>query len=157
MSTRTPPRVPIALPVVRISIEETGTIGVTVDKEPYATPAGFERRHVRPLVQELADQLGPIRVELREAAGETYVDIETPRDRSAPEVGEERSGAFSPGEHVIVAVIVGRHTADENGEVRVNLPPILRQRYGTALVLFGDSSRVMVPAADLDLRRGGAC
>lgn len=143
MGTRTP----VALPVVRIRIDETGAAAVTVDHEPYDTPTEFGRGDVRRLVQDLAEQHGPIRVEISEADGETYVDIEAPRDQhpapsddESSDLASTRRGRFSPGEAVLVAVVVGRSTAGFRGEVILNLPPGLLLRHRDDLMLIGEAS-----------------
>lgn len=155
MGTRTP----VALPVIRIRIDETGAAAVTIDNDPYDTPTMFGRGDVWRLVQDLADQLGPIRVEIREADGETYVDIETPRDQHLSPPGNEgtdlastRRGRFSPGEAVLVAIVVGRSTADDRGEVILNLPPGLLLRHRDDLMLIGDASHTIEVRTDPEHR-----
>lgn len=162
MGARAKSRVPIALPVVRIRFDDAGAGAVTVDKEPYPTPAGFGRGDVHRFVQALADQFGPIRVELSEADGETYIDIETPRDQQSPSAAKETTlptpsagGRFAPGEPVSIAVVVGRSEADDHGEVRLNLPAGLLLRYGDDVILIGEDSRRVVGVADPG-RRGAA-
>lgn len=155
MGTRTP----VALRVVRIRIDETGAAAVTVDNEPYDTPTGFRRGDVRRLVQDLADHLGPIRVELSEADGETYVDIETPRDQhpSTPDdegtdLASAHRGRFCPGEAVLVAVVVGGSTADARGEVILTLPPGLLLRHREDLMLISEASHKVETLTDPEHR-----
>lgn len=155
MGTRTS----VVLPVVRILIDETGAAAVTIDQEPHDTPTGFGRGDVRRLVQDLADQLGPIRVEISEADGEMYVDIETPRNQHPSPPGNEgtdlastRRGQFSSGEAVHVAVVVGRSTADDRGEVILNLPPGLLLRHRDGLMLIGEVSHTIEVRTDPEHR-----
>lgn len=150
---------PVALPVVRIRIDETGAAAVTIDREPYGTPTGFGRGDVRRVVQDVADQLGPIRVEISEADGETYVDIETPRDQHPSPPDDEttdaastRLGRFCPGEAVLVAVVVGRSTADARGEVILNLPTGLLLRHRDDLMLIGEVSHAIEVLTDPEHR-----
>lgn len=159
MSTRraiTAPDIPITLPVVEIRVSETGDLAVTVDGEPYAAPGGSAtgRGGVPDVIRDLAGRLGPIRVELTEADGTTYTDIETPEAHhpsrsptaTPPPVA---TGCFRPGEEVMVVVVVGRQQAKADGQATLRLPPALLARRGEirlvgttsgAVAAFDDSS-----------------
>lgn len=146
--------VPIALPTVRIQVDADGAITVTVDKEPYAIPLGFGRDQVQGLLQDLADDLGPIRVEITESNGEKYIDIQTPGDPdpATPDPSLDRPaahgvGRFDAGEDVLVAVVVARRTAETDGAVAVRLPPAFLQRYGDAVILIGRDTKVSAALA----------
>lgn len=158
MAGRSKTAVPIALPTVRIQVSDDGPFGVTVDKEPYAVPPGFRRDQVRGLLEDLASELGPIRVEITESNGEKYVDIDTPGDRTlAPPEPSPREpatygfhGRFEAGEDVVVAVVVARRTASTDGTVTVRLPPAFLQKFGDDLVLIGQTTKASTRLADVD-------
>jgi hypothetical protein len=124
-------------------------------KEPYALSPGFSRDQVRGLLQDLADELGPIRVEIAESNGEKYVDIQTPGDRDPappePNPGLPATygigGHFDSGEGVLVAVVVARRTAEADGTVVVRLPPAFLQRYGDDILLIGRTTKAPAPLA----------
>lgn len=149
MRGRTRTRGPIALPTVRIHVNADGAPTVTVDKEPYTLSPSFGRDQVRGLLQDLADELGPIRVKITESDGEKYIDIQTPSDpdptprqaaRTRPETPRIR-GRFDSEEGVMVAVVVARRTAQTDGTVTVRLPPAFLQRYGDDVVLIGQTTK----------------
>jgi hypothetical protein len=153
--------VPIVLPTVEIRIDDAGFATVAIDKEPYEVPGTFRRDGVRRLVQDLANTHGPIRVVITESDGETYIDIETPReDASAPPPGpvyqpepQSSTGPFSPGEDVLVAVVVDRRTPGSDGTVSLRIPPAITRRYGGAVYLIGHASHVVIPLTDVDQER----
>lgn len=150
--------VPIVLPTVEIRIDAEGSATVTIDKEPYEAPRNLRRDGVRPLVQDLANDYGPIRVVIVEDDGETYVDIETPREdasdpplRPADEPAPRHPrGPFRPDEDVLVAVVVGRRTSKPNGGVSVRMPPVIAQRYGSGVYLLGQTSHAVVPLTEVE-------
>ena len=148
--------VPIALPTVRIYVNADGALTVTLDKAPYALSPNFCRDQVPGLLQDLADELGPIRVEITESDGGKYIDIRTPSDpdptsRQAghlrPETPRIR-GRFDAGEGVMVAVVVARRTAETDGTVTVRLPPAFLQRYGDDVVLIGQTTQTSAPITE---------
>lgn len=148
--------VPLILPAVEISIDADGSAAVTIDKEPYEVSATLRRDGVRQLVQNLANDYGPIRVAIIEAGGEEYVDIETPREVAsdplrpvAPPVQQQSQGPFRPDEDVLVAVIVDRRTPEPDGTVPLRVPPAIAQRYGGAVYLIGQTSQVIVPLTEV--------
>lgn len=147
MSTRrqrTQPVVPLALPVVEIRVTEHDELTITVDRESYAPNlASRGRRAVHDIVRELAHNLGPIRVELTEADGTTYTDIETPagiNDSQTEPEDRRADGAFQPGEEVMIVVVVGRRTASAEGNAPFRLPPALLVRDGVDIRLVGCTS-----------------
>lgn len=150
--------VPIALPLVRVQVSANEALTVSVDKEPYAVPPGFGRDHVRQLLEDLADELGPIRVEITESNGEQYIDIQTPSDddptrpptSAAPTHGSR--GRFAAGEDVLVTVVVARRTADADGTVAMCLPPSFVERYGDDLILIGQATKAAAVITDGDMR-----
>ncbi|MFI5623506.1 hypothetical protein ACIA03_08580 [Nocardioides sp. NPDC051685] len=150
--------VPIFLPTVEIRIDTEGVAAVTIDEEPFELSTRLRRGGVRSLVQDLADRYGPIRVVIVEADGETYVDIETPREDTANPLprprGESASqrtkGPFQPDEDVLVAVVVDRRTSGPNGSVALRVPPVITQRYGGAVYLLGRTSHAVVPLTEAE-------
>lgn len=148
--------VPIALPTVRIQVDGAGKLTVTVDKEPYTVPPSFGRDQVRGLLRDLAGDLGPIRVEITESNGEKYIDIQTPGDYDpappdpAPNgpAAHRVRGRFDASEDVLVAVVVGRRTAERDGTVAVRMPPAFLLRYGDDVLLVGRETKVSATHAD---------
>jgi hypothetical protein len=155
MANRTSIGVPIALPTVRIQVDTDGALTVTIDKEPYAIPPGFDRDHVRGLLRDLAGALGPIRVEITESNGEKYIDIQVPGDHdpAPPDPAPNRPaphgirGHFDAGEDVLVAVVVARRTAETDGTVPMPMPPAFLQRYGNDVLLIGRDTKVSAALA----------
>lgn len=148
--------VPIVLPVVEIRIDAAGSVSVTIDAEPYEVDPTLGRDGVRLLVQDLANTYGPIRVVIVEANGESYVDIETPRD-DVPTPGpadlsalQPADGPFRPGEDVLAAVVVDGRKAGSSGKVSLRVPPAIADRYGSDVYLIGRTSRVVVHLTDLE-------
>ena len=156
MSSRPGTGVPIALPVVRVEVSADEAFTVSVDKEPYAVPLGFGRDQVRGRLADIADELGPIRVEITESNGAKYVDIQTPSDRgpvpAEPAPVQPASygirGRFGAGEDVLVTVVVARRTAEPDGTVAVLLPPAFVHRYGENLVLIGQATKTSTTITD---------
>ncbi|MER6936257.1 hypothetical protein ABTX24_26320 [Nocardioides sp. NPDC127514] len=156
MDDRSSTGVPIALPTVRIEVDAGGALTVTIDKVPYAVAPNFGRDHVRGLLRDLVSDLGPIRAEITESNGEKYIDILTPGDRSSapPDPAPDRPtahrirGHFDAGEDVLVAVVVGRRTAERDGTVAVRMPPALVQRYGDDVLLIGRDTKLSAAAVN---------
>lgn len=156
MAGRSRTGVPIVLPTVRIQIGADGALTVTVDREPYAVPPGFHRDQVRGLLQELASDLGPIRVEITESNDEKYIDIQTPNDHdpTPPEPAHSQPptygvhGHFDAGEDVMVAVVVARRKAETDGSVAVRLPPSFLQRFGDDVLLVGSTTNAAANFVD---------
>lgn len=150
--------IPIALSTVRVQIGADGTLDVTVDDEAYATPLGCQRSHLRTLLQDLARELGPIRVEIIEANGDIYVDIETPRDDDGPDTSgtpverppQRARGPFQAGEDVLIAVVIDRREPDADGSASLRLPPAITHRYGTDVYLIGRISHRVVPLIEVE-------
>lgn len=82
-------RVPVVLPLLAITISNTGTttadgggrLGVTLNGEPYPVPpgAGEGRSALGPLVEQVATELGcPVRIEVREVDGSVFTEIVKP-------------------------------------------------------------------------------
>ncbi|MFD4323574.1 hypothetical protein ACFWQC_03000 [Nocardioides sp. NPDC058538] len=154
------PRVPVVMPAVEIRVDEAGAAQVSIDREPYGVPGGLRRDGVRRLVQDLADRLGPLRVTLIEANGESFVDIETPRTERSALAHEPRSnaadpvGRFQPGEEVLVTVVIARCPAGSDGKAPLRLPPAMLHRYGADIVLVGQRSNTVASLIDAEAEAG---
>lgn len=151
-------RIPIVLSVVHVDIDPDGTLHIAIDGNPYDPGHDLARKDLRSVIAEIVNELGaPVRIDVREADGTTYSDIETPteaRDLPAPAL-EERTptppalagAGFHPGEHVALAYVISRHTADAGGNAAINLPPALIANARDGLVLLGLTSQVITPIA----------
>ena len=145
--------VPVVLPVVRVHVEDTGALSVELAGVPYAAERTLQRSDLRDLITEIAGDLrSAVRIEVIEADGTTYTDIELPPDTSAKACADEPAGevstpgiggsGFRPGEPVALAYVLLEQTADDTGHAAVRLPPsVLRRRRGSML-LVGLESRV---------------
>ncbi|GAB3488284.1 hypothetical protein [Flexivirga lutea] len=101
-------KVPIVLPTVRFDIDTEGRLEVSVDSQPHAEDRRLSRDDLRSVLDEITTSLGTaVRVEVHEADGTTYSDIETPAEGTAPdavEAGPETAtpalagAGFRPGE-----------------------------------------------------------
>ncbi|MCB0909321.1 MAG: hypothetical protein KDB63_19630 [Nocardioidaceae bacterium] len=145
-------RIPSVLSIVDVSVSADGLLGVEVDGEPYAADRPLGRPHLRSVLDEITGALGePVRVEVREADGTTYVDIATPRDLQEPPeppdaerpAAMSRGAGFAPGEEVAIAFVLARQTADADGNADVRLPPALLASRRGGLLLVGMTSHVV--------------
>lgn len=160
MAGRPETGIPIVLPAVRIQVDVDGAVAVTIDREPYSVPPGFCRDQIPGLIHDLTTDLGPIRVEITESSGEKYIDIQTPNDHSSAPLRLSSTqppthgfrGQFDSGEHIMVAVVVARRTAEPDGTVAVRLPPSLLQRYGDGVLLIRQTGNT--PAIFVDDGQG---
>jgi hypothetical protein len=158
-------RVPVVMPLVEVTISETGYLTVTLDREPYSADGTWQRDDLKRVLDEIAADLGtPVRVEVHEADGSTFTDIVTP-DRpqlcvvepaplkNAPSVvrgvagrvicgvaGEVSGGGFFPNEEVAIAVVVAHQVASSDGTARLRLPPALLEAHPGLVVLMGTKS-----------------
>ena len=147
--------IPIVLSVVHIEVTADGHLQVDVDGKPYADERKLRRGDLRAIVDEISGELGTaVRVEIREADGSTYSDIETPTGSPAPgrQVSEPEPATptltgvgFHPGEEVALAYVVVRQIADQDGNASVNLPPALVAAAREGLVLLGLGSLTVAP------------
>ncbi|WP_284536931.1 hypothetical protein [Nocardioides sp. T2.26MG-1] len=147
-------KIPIVLPTVRFDIDTEGRLEVSVDGQPRAGDRTLSRDDVRSVLCEVTANLGTaVRVEVHEADGTTYWDIETPPASPAPEAapGPETparalaGSGFRPGEQVALAFVVARQEADGNGNAAINLPPALLTATRHGLVLLGLTSLTVAP------------
>ncbi len=145
--------VPAVLPQVIATVDQSGTVRLTVDGIEHPdgpTPRG----EMGTALATIADSHGgPVRVEVREPDGSRYADILQPHhptpDGSPPGGGEPgddpvlRGEGFLPGETVLVAVVTTTIAADQNGAATLTDSPSLPHQLGD-VVLFGSASGTIV-------------
>ncbi len=145
-SPKSEPGGPVVVPVVEFTIDNTGSMTVTVDGVPHL-PEPFAPAWRRESFPTILDTLTaryrtPLRVQVREADGSTFTDIITPpRERPAPTPWEAPAQAataaprpvahpvlhqvagsgFVPGEDVAVAIIHAHSDAAQDGSARALL------------------------------------
>lgn len=151
-----PRRVPSVMAFLKIAIDEDENLQVTLDDAPYSIPEGWEdlgRDAVGRLIDFVAVERGPVRVQVTESDGTVYTDIATPPDFAAvtsespsreagrPRVMNELKGRdYVAGEIVDVAVVVHELEADHHGRVSLNLPSSVLNRVHKDIVLLGRTS-----------------
>ena len=148
-------KVPVVLPIVRFDIDTEGRLEVSVDGQPHAEDRRLSREHLRSVLDEITTSLGTaVRVEVHEADGTTYSDIETPAVNAAQDAVEPEpetatpalaGTGFRPGEQVALAYVVARQEADADGNAAINLPPALLTATRHGLVLLGLTSLTVAP------------
>jgi len=148
-------KIPIVLPTVRFDIDTEGRLEVSVDGQPHAEDRRLSRGDLRSILDEITASLGTaVRVEVHEADGTTYSDIETPAENAAADAMEPEpepatpalvGAGFRPGEQVALAYVVVRQEADANGNAAINLPPALLTATHQGLVLLGLTSLTVAP------------
>ena len=148
-------KVPVVLTTVRFDINTEGGLKVSVDGQPHAEDRRLSRDDLRSVLDEITANLGSaVRVEVREADGTTYSDIEMPRENAAPDAKEPAretatptlgGAGFRPGEQVALAYVVTRQQADADGNAVINLPPALLSATRHGLVLLGLTSLTVAP------------
>jgi hypothetical protein len=158
-------KIPVVLPVVRVTIGASGELAVDVDDEPYGSKQNLHRCDLQPVLDAITTERdSAVRVEIVEHDGTTYADIATPpavpalpaheaagasRVPGHPVAGVTGSG-FRPGEQVAVAFVLLHQTADDEGHAVVNLPPAALSGHRASVVLFGLDSeataRIEAPA-----------
>jgi hypothetical protein len=129
-------RVPVAMPLVEVTVDTDGYLAVTLDREPYSADQALQRADLQRLVDGIAADLEtPVRVEVHEVDGSTFTDIVTPEPRPADPATKQvqckvlasafgiSGGGFTAGETVEVCVVVARRVADDEGTAQLRLPP----------------------------------
>jgi hypothetical protein len=165
---QTHPRVPVVLPVVRVTVDSDGLLQVAIDHEPYdvpEVPARRSRDALRSIVDDITRRLGPVRVEVTESDGAVFTDIATPPDPSPCETGPARPSNLGPGEltgtgflpeeEVAVAVIVAHQPARADGTARLRLPPTVLAGQQGRVVLLGRVSGTVAWGAGVGGGVGG--
>lgn len=149
---RRPVRVPVVLPVVDVTVDDHGSLTVTLDGDPCTADDTLGRSDLQALVDTIAHDLGsPVRVEVHEHDGSSFTDIVTPapverapqRPQPARDVAADdlplpvRSGTgtalasvfgisgegFTAGEEIEICLVFARQVADEHGTTQLRLPP----------------------------------
>ncbi len=150
-------KTPVVLPVVAITVDEDGVLSARLDGQPYADQRPLLRGDLRGLLDEITSELAtPVRVQMAEADGTTYVDISTPPGDDTTQEGSAdvlpirmlpgvTGSGFRPGEQVAVAYVLLHATADDAGAAVVRLPPAVLSRHQGALVLMGLDSNTVTP------------
>lgn len=148
-------KVPVVLTTVRFDVGTDGRLRVSVDGQSHAEDRTLSRHDLRSVLHEITTILGTaVRVEVREADGTTYSDIETPAEGAAAAAAEPESetatpalaaAGFHPGEQVALAYVVARQEADASGNAAINLPPALVAASHHGLVLLGLTSLTVAP------------
>jgi hypothetical protein len=153
-------RVPVVLPLVAVAAQPDGTLQVEVNGGQYG--GAVARADLGRVLDRITDELdSPVRVEVHELDGSTFVDVVTTRTDNVPEdaqmsspagtapvLGEIGGAGFAPGEPVAVAVVVADRTADVDGAVSFRVPPaLLAGRIGD-VVLLGRSSGLATIRSD---------
>lgn len=166
------PRIPVVLPLVCVTVDDTGSLSVTVDDEPLPNDASaLTREELRPLLDRIATEHGSaLRVEVHEPDGKVFTDFHTPGPAAAPcpspePVAHERSirggqplvsvqagsvtgEGFQPGEEIVVAIVVHRTSINSNGTLDLRLPVALLDRTAGDVVLVGEQSGATRPSPD---------
>lgn len=172
------PRIPVVLPLVRVTVDETGSLSVTVDDEPLSNDASaFTRSELRPLLDRIAaEHESALRVEVHEPDGKVFTDFHTPEAAAAPastskpvshkrdahddrpiasvKAGSLTGEGFQPGEEVVVAIVVHATTSNSDGTLDLHLPVALLDRTAGDVVLVGEQSGAARPNQD-DAQRSG--
>lgn len=143
MKRAEPDPVPVAIPVVVLTVASDGTIAATCDGQVLEPPAGGPpwQRDRLPQIIDLAscERTRPVRLQVREADGTVFTDLIPARTKrttcAAPQAAPKATpkaaprghepvpaGAvtvsgegFVPGEQVAVAIITGQATATDTG------------------------------------------
>jgi len=165
------PRIPVVLPLVRVTVDVTGALSITVDDEPLSDASALTREELRPLLDRIATDRGSaLRIEIREPDGKVFTDFHTPEatvasvstpkpvshkrsGRDERPIASVRAGAltgdrFQPGEEVVVAIVVHRATSNSDGTLDLQLPVALLDRTAGDVVLVGEQSGATRPNQD---------
>lgn len=148
-------KIPVVLRTVRFDVDAAGGLSVSIDGQPYADDRSLSRDELRPVLDEITTKLGTaVRVEVHEADGTTYSDIQTPPELTEPPSSKPSPEAavpaltgtgFRPGEQVALAYVVARQEADADGNAAICLPPALLAATRNGLVLLGLTSLTVAP------------
>lgn len=154
---------PVTLPCARITVEEAGTLAVTLDGEDFPAPPErppWARADLGDLLDAVTQERSrTVRVEIKETDGTTFTDIiyAAPRRKRAPSpeksdgtasAGEKKPSkkprsmrveGFAPGESVAVAVVAEEVTAGVEGTAEIPRPKG-RPRGAQVLIVYGRAS-----------------
>lgn len=144
-------RVPVVMPLVKVTVDDKGILTVTLDREPYSADGALTRDDLKRVVDDIAADLGTaVRVEVHEADKSSFTDIVTPEpprlrivqpvQEATTAAGEVAGDGFLPNEEVAVAVVVAHQVASTDGTARLRLPPALLEAHPGLVVLMGQKS-----------------
>lgn len=166
------PRIPVVLPLVRVAVDDRGSLSVTVDDEPLPDDtSALTRGELRPLLDRIAAERGSaLRVEVHEPDGKVFTDFHTSEAAASPvctpkpvshkrraraerpiasvRAGALTGGGFQPGEEVAVAIVVHRATSNADGTLDLHLPVALLDRTAGDVVLVGGASGATRPSPE---------
>lgn len=149
MSTSAEPRVPVVLPLIDVQMDGSGIASVFIDGVPWPRAAPIGRESVEAVVDEIAADLGPVRVRVTESDKSVFTDVVVPKPTTATqpapvsvEPGISGEG-FHPEERVEVALVIAHCTADARGHALLRLPPAVLTGHGAVVVLLGCTSRAV--------------
>ena len=139
------------MPLVEVTVEESGCLIVLLDREPYSADDALDRDDLSRVLNEIASDLGtPVRVEVREGDGSSFTDIVTPSSETgrpvtkqptvASTIGDVAGDGFIAGEDVAVAVVVAHQVANNDGTARLRLPAALLAAHPGLILLLGEKS-----------------
>jgi hypothetical protein len=135
-----PVSVPVVLPRVIVRPDDARTVMVTLDGDPVSDEP-IPRVQLGEAISQIIEQVGAaVRVEINEPDGTVHADILTPpahqpgepapppdrpHQRERPSPADVWSGSLKPGEAVHVGAIATIAAADADGNLHVDLDPLL--------------------------------
>ncbi|WP_141012946.1 hypothetical protein [Nocardioides sambongensis] len=157
--------VPVALPLLDVTIGDEGQITITLDGQPYGDTADLDRSGIQQVVDDITAARGPMRVHVTEHDGTEFTDIALPHHPDAagknPDTKDLDEEDHAPGrtpptartmatgitgtgllpeEDVHLALVIATDTADRDGAVQVRLPAAVLTRTDAQLLLVGATS-----------------
>ncbi|WP_110208629.1 hypothetical protein [Nocardioides daejeonensis] len=167
------PRIPVVLPQVQVTVDDTGTLSVSIDDEPPTDDtSGLTRGDLRPLLDRIAtERESALRVEIHEPDGTVFTDFHTPQPAATPapvpppsirethgragaqptvrvSAGTVTGEGFGPSETVVMAIVVHRTTATADGTLDLHLPVALLDRTNEDVVLLGEQTGLAPTRSD---------
>lgn len=147
-TTMTQPRAPVTLPLVTVRI---GTDDQARVSSAARASSVVRRNDVRRVVDAIAEDLGPLRLEVTERDGTVFTDVVVPKstestseDQHAGVIGVDTArppdARFLPHEDLCLAVVVAHQKADADGVANLRVPPAIVAGNDRVVVLFGRSS-----------------
>lgn len=157
------PKIPVVLPLVKITVDGAGGLAVTVDDEPLPDETELTRGELRPLLDRIAAERGSaLRVQIHEPDGKVFTDFHTPEPTTTPrptpepvthpqntpgrqpivnvQAGSVTGEGFQPDEQIAVAIVVHRAVSNSDGTFDLHLPVALLDRHTSDVVLVGEQS-----------------
>jgi hypothetical protein len=153
-------QVPVTLPRARFDVNADGLLAVTVDGQPWSPPTqtdgaraadpglSLRRSDVPWARQQIANELGtPVLVEILDN-GQPYNDFVDPDSYQAADDPDPAAASvpstdrYTPGEPVVISVVVAHTHADERGHVHYRLPATLGDR---TVLVHGEASGTTLP------------